>query len=239
MSLIKCTECGSQVSDKAENCPNCGCPVTAILQEINEQRIGSIDYEIDNDRRFCKACLNCGAVYANPNADGYKNGYCIECRHENLYDKLQKIDYTIAEFNSNIPKQPDSTDIYKNSFIRKAYYKKFEEWKESIVTEKRKLYERYVSHWTTIDKECHTYKLNMETLYHNSHGEAHDEISRRVQQNVSKQAGTFLGNKCPRCGSGFVKEISTASRMISIFGAGLASSKIGKQYECTKCKYKW
>ena len=27
MALIKCTECGKEVSDKAATCPNCGCPV--------------------------------------------------------------------------------------------------------------------------------------------------------------------------------------------------------------------
>lgn len=27
MALIKCEECGQMVSDKAENCPNCGAPV--------------------------------------------------------------------------------------------------------------------------------------------------------------------------------------------------------------------
>ena len=27
MALIKCTECGQMVSDRAANCPNCGCPV--------------------------------------------------------------------------------------------------------------------------------------------------------------------------------------------------------------------
>ena len=27
MTLIKCKECGKEVSDKAEKCPNCGCQV--------------------------------------------------------------------------------------------------------------------------------------------------------------------------------------------------------------------
>ena len=27
MALIKCPECGKDVSDRAESCPNCGCPV--------------------------------------------------------------------------------------------------------------------------------------------------------------------------------------------------------------------
>ena len=27
MALIKCPECGKEVSDKAKACPNCGCPI--------------------------------------------------------------------------------------------------------------------------------------------------------------------------------------------------------------------
>ena len=30
MALIKCPECGKEISDKASACPNCGCPVSAI-----------------------------------------------------------------------------------------------------------------------------------------------------------------------------------------------------------------
>lgn len=29
MALIKCTECGKEISDKAQSCPNCGCPIEA------------------------------------------------------------------------------------------------------------------------------------------------------------------------------------------------------------------
>lgn len=45
---------------------------------------------------------------------------------------------------------------------------------------------------------------------------------------------------CPLCNSKeYVKRISTFSRMMSISIVGLASSKFGKQYECTHCKFKW
>lgn len=45
---------------------------------------------------------------------------------------------------------------------------------------------------------------------------------------------------CPVCGSKkYVKRISTLNRMTSIAIVGLASSKIGKQYECTYCRYRW
>ena len=36
MALIKCSECGGTVSDKAEKCPHCGCPVSCIIQNLQE-----------------------------------------------------------------------------------------------------------------------------------------------------------------------------------------------------------
>jgi len=37
MALIKCNECGKEISDKATNCLNCGCPVDAIKNENVEE----------------------------------------------------------------------------------------------------------------------------------------------------------------------------------------------------------
>lgn len=37
MALIVCVECGKEFSDKAEACPNCGCPTEDILQELKEK----------------------------------------------------------------------------------------------------------------------------------------------------------------------------------------------------------
>jgi len=38
MALIKCTECGHMISDKATRCPKCGCPVsTKNLPQANDQ----------------------------------------------------------------------------------------------------------------------------------------------------------------------------------------------------------
>ena len=51
MALIKCTECGKEVSDKAPNCPNCGAPVASqkFCKFCGEQ--------IDLD---CVICPKCG-----------------------------------------------------------------------------------------------------------------------------------------------------------------------------------
>lgn len=33
MALIKCPECGKEISDKASSCPNCGYPIESLSQE--------------------------------------------------------------------------------------------------------------------------------------------------------------------------------------------------------------
>ena len=37
MALIKCSECGKEISDKAKSCPNCGSPVSTINAENRNQ----------------------------------------------------------------------------------------------------------------------------------------------------------------------------------------------------------
>ena len=34
MALIKCPECGKEISDKANKCPNCGCPTKNKKKKI-------------------------------------------------------------------------------------------------------------------------------------------------------------------------------------------------------------
>lgn len=45
--------------------------------------------------------------------------------------------------------------------------------------------------------------------------------------------------RCPVCNSKHVKKISTANRVASVATLGLASGKIGKQYECDICHHRW
>ena len=39
MALIKCPECGYEVSDKAISCPKCGYPINKVEIETEEQRV--------------------------------------------------------------------------------------------------------------------------------------------------------------------------------------------------------
>ena len=56
MALIKCEECGKQVSDKASACPNCGCP---IEKKIKCEECGTLLSPKD------EVCPSCGCPIEN------------------------------------------------------------------------------------------------------------------------------------------------------------------------------
>ena len=61
----------------------------------------------------------------------------------------------------------------------------------------------------------------------------------QINEARRKEEEALKHPKCPMCGSTNTQIISTLNRAVSIGTVGLASSKIGKQYECKKCKHKW
>lgn len=42
MALIKCSECGKDISDKANTCPNCGCPIEKEKKKIRIVKNGGL-----------------------------------------------------------------------------------------------------------------------------------------------------------------------------------------------------
>lgn len=47
MALIKCPECGREISDKAESCPGCGCPRSELVQDKPEDTRSEFDRIVD------------------------------------------------------------------------------------------------------------------------------------------------------------------------------------------------
>lgn len=61
-----------------------------------------------------------------------------------------------------------------------------------------------------------------------------------VEQSIEREQKKHPTNiHCPTCGSNKIERISDISRVMSVGMLGLASSKIGKTFECKSCGYKW
>ncbi len=63
MALIKCPECGSEISDKAFHCPKCGCPISMekgeeIQMSLNQPDLGKEKVVIVKGNSGCMGCLS-------------------------------------------------------------------------------------------------------------------------------------------------------------------------------------
>lgn len=68
------------------------------------------------------------------------------------------------------------------------------------------------------------------------------ERDERIQKERRERADAIKAAQhpqCPACKGYNTQRISTAKRVVSTSMVGLASSTIGKQYECKDCGYKW
>lgn len=87
MSLIKCPECGKEISDKANVCIHCGCPLEEQSNKYECERCKCKTYIIReiNNTLFAK-CNNCG--YYNTITDPtilakYNKTICPYCHSTN------------------------------------------------------------------------------------------------------------------------------------------------------------
>ena len=54
MALIKCRECGKEVSDKAKKCVHCGCPIEK--ENIDSKVCNNCGYVLNKNDKFCPEC---------------------------------------------------------------------------------------------------------------------------------------------------------------------------------------
>lgn len=54
MALIQCPECGKEISDRASNCPNCGCPIHVEVKEERTQQVELTNVSQGMSKKFKK-----------------------------------------------------------------------------------------------------------------------------------------------------------------------------------------
>jgi len=114
MSLIKCEECGKDISDKAESCPNCGYPLIKKDAIINDNNFYSIKLIVSsqkiNEIKVVREILGLGLKEAKDIVDS-KNAILAQGLTKSEVDKLSKelssngLNVEIISRNSNIQPQ--------------------------------------------------------------------------------------------------------------------------------------
>ena len=76
MAMIKCPECGKEVSDKAKNCPNCGTPIDT---KVYCPSCGSSNVSVISGASKAVSVAMWGVFAANKVKSNYK---CNSCGHK-------------------------------------------------------------------------------------------------------------------------------------------------------------
>lgn len=137
MALIKCTECGQIVSDKATVCPGCGCPISEILKGLHKNSAitrnsdGSVNIGSLADA-FCKILENCPDDWSDvtnyyhelTNTGSISNkGWWIR----NFYFLLPR--YLTEDAVKAISADPENDYLLLNNYIKDLFDQKKEDGK--------------------------------------------------------------------------------------------------------------
>lgn len=265
MALVNCPECGKEISDKSKACIHCGFPledtepkesINGIVRlfegyAANSLSIGDVSnifsdimQEVYNIKQshseqeaadlIAKGVID--GLILIPSKLSWMNGkqYCEIINYKAL--SAEGMDYFTNQLYSvlSIKKYYDDGSgglIYITPFFYATYMVLqygSESNKSKLLTILRTSYCGSKQSW---------YDHVVSMFRQHGGGNTVQQIA-AVQISLHSSQGT-QSIKCPVCGSIRVNKISTANRLTSVFAFGLASSKIGKQYECKNCKHKW
>lgn len=97
MALVKCPECNKEFSEHAECCPNCGCPMSVIEQQKEEEKIMQEPVVQEYAAKF--KCEKCGGTeFHLKTIIPYLCGDCSNCGETcTVIRKLTDAEYIVAK----------------------------------------------------------------------------------------------------------------------------------------------
>lgn len=156
--------------------------------------------------------------------------YCEKCKKIGLFEEMSP--YTHGWFGYDRYKHKDCGGKLNIIFHDGGRTYSAEEWNAMSPDEREAAIRK---HWATQDdlkRDHEEYVARMNAMSYEERKALDKEISDFRKYNDPNLT-------CPVCGSHVVKKLTTADRAVSVAAWGLASGKIGKQYECKKCGHKW
>lgn len=225
MAIIRCPECGKDVSDTSPSCIHCGFQLAKHFSKLQAQN--ELQKELDEKLRSIENMDT--PEKPNPfEEEGlwwfivflFMGGGTFICwLHIDLV--LSDMSGMPGAFVLGLLFIALALLLIRGIFNRHKrnvanYKQKVESWDEYKEAEK----ERIISE----------YKIYSENIMRYGNRDGKPEGESQQKEHIVK---------CPACGSTEVKKISTAKKVVSTEFWGLASSDIGKQMVCEKCGYKF
>lgn len=221
MALIKCPECGKEnVSDSAVSCPECGYAIKAHFERIHLEEQKAVEEK---------------ALLAKQEAEKQHHKETEKERQQEAVETLEK---QIHKSSSEIKKSIIGLIISLPLTILFFYLSEHGSFGLEIIICGIAAFVSGVFLVSGIN-EKNTASSDLEVAKQNI--DAYEEGVEKRRKAYAAQSQVYAAQhpKCPVCGSTRTERIGTMNRAVSVAAVGLASSKIGKQYECKNCKHKW
>lgn len=261
MALIKCPECGKEISDRSVACIHCGFPLELLENKVEQKGTHKLEDDVahieDNAEGYSLELLD----YSNKkiqvalilkNNLAMKDGEALElvASAPCYLFKGQKEDKAVAILDK-LNSLPVEYKLYVDGKLKRH--------KTKIEIETRK-----VNHATpSTAASSYTKKIscpNCRSLISESSKECpycgynqigtyllhlEREKQEKIIANPNNYGGTNVSSiqnntpKCPTCQSTNIKKISSLSKAGSVAMWGIFSQKVRKQWHCNNCGSEW
>lgn len=244
MALIKCPECGRErVSDSAESCPECGFGIKnyvdaerkkvaeeAAAKEKSEKELAlkaekvnrlKEEFKVEVEKIKSSQPPEKGKVKVN-----FENNFSVV---GGVLLVISLLILFVALLDSNMKALFGFISLVSIGGFLLYYPAKKEEGSK---------YRKTVENWDKTKnekiellKQEYAKKADNVIKYGNENGEK--------ENNNNQQIINEYIVRCPICGSSQIKRLTVVDRGSSFLFWGFASAKVGKQFECQNCEYRW
>lgn len=223
MALVSCPECGREkVSDSAESCPDCGYGIKQHYIRIKQDEARKERERVAEEEKRVRE--ETAAKVAKEEYDNIKMPKKPQVKSGTI------IGLAIA-WVAVIGLSFIGGTFHFGAFIFMAIIVAIPTWLQVwMYNTRKKMYDLAQRDMDAYRRKIIQNRRELDESKRQTQERHTQEINAKIQANMIK---------CPHCGSYHTNRISTTNRAVSVATVGLASGKIGKQYQCRDCKHMW
>lgn len=206
MAIIKCPECGNQISDKAKKCIHCGITFTDITTETNELICNECGNPIP---KTLKECPNCGCPVPKTKFKLKNKTLIILC---SIVGLIVIISIGAIIIYRSSPVQNYIAEVEQNTAALQASEKAF---KEAEKAEKNNDYELAIKKYKAVIKEDKSYQIAQNKII---------ELQDTYKNQLLSEAENYANNKK------YDEAIQNVEKVISTFGSSNELTQLKQKY---------